>query len=77
MIEVKNLSKSYGGLRAVDNLSFSISQGDIVGFLGPNGAGKTTTMKILTGFLAPSAGTVSIAGFDVLSNARDVGRKIG
>lgn len=65
MIEVNNLSKNYGDHNAIENLSFKIEKGEIVGFLGPNGAGKTTTMKILTGSMAPSSGEVKIAGVDV------------
>lgn len=63
MISVKNLSKEFGKHRAVDDLSFEILPGDVVGFLGPNGAGKSTTMKMLTGFLAPSSGSVEVNGF--------------
>ena len=65
MIDVKNLTKRYVGRTAVDNISFQVGQGEIVGFLGPNGAGKTTTLRMLTSYLPPSSGTVSIAGFDV------------
>ncbi len=61
-IEVRNVSKRFGDVLAVDDLSFSISPGEVVGFLGPNGAGKTTTMRVLTGLLSPSAGSVSVAG---------------
>lgn len=77
MIEVKNLSKEYGTLKAIDNVSFSIQKGDVVGFLGPNGAGKSTTMKIVTGFMAPSSGSASIAGFDVFENPIEVKKRIG
>ncbi|SVB00151.1 uncharacterized protein METZ01_LOCUS153005, partial [marine metagenome] len=65
MIEAKDLSKYYGEFVAVRRLSFAIPQGQIVAFLGPNGAGKTTTMKLLTGYLAPTAGSAAIAGCDV------------
>jgi ABC-2 type transport system ATP-binding protein len=68
MIEARGLSKFYGAFVAIQGISFSIPQGQIVGFLGPNGAGKSTTMKILTGFLAPSEGSASIAGLDVQRN---------
>jgi ABC-2 type transport system ATP-binding protein len=64
MIKVERLTKRYGGLAAVRDLSFEVARGEVVGFLGPNGAGKTTTMRVLTGFLAPSEGRVAIAGFD-------------
>lgn len=77
MIEVRNLTKSYGPRRAIDNLNFSVRKGEVVGFLGPNGAGKTTTMKIITGFMAPSSGDVSVAGFDVYENPLEVKKRIG
>lgn len=77
MIEVKDLTKDYGTRRAIDHLNFSISKGDVVGFLGPNGAGKSTTMKIITGFMAPSSGTASVAGFDVFENPLEVKKRIG
>lgn len=77
MIEVKNLSKDYGSLKAIDNVSFSIKKGEVVGFLGPNGAGKSTTMKIITGFMAPTSGSASIAGFDVFENHIEVKKRIG
>ncbi len=77
MIEVANLTKNYGPYRAVDNLSFSVRKGEVVGFLGPNGAGKTTTMKIITGFMAASSGSVRVAGFDVFENPLEVKKKIG
>ena len=67
MILVKELTKRYDHNTAVDQISFEVTKGQIVGFLGPNGAGKTTTMRILTCFLPPSAGTASVAGFDVLA----------
>ena len=65
MIEVKNLTKRYGSLTAVDNISFSIKEGEIVGFLGPNGAGKSTTLNIITGYLSANNGTVTVEGFDM------------
>lgn len=77
MIDVKNLTKEYGTLKAIDNVTFSIKKGEVVGFLGPNGAGKSTTMKIITGFMAPSAGSASIAGFDVFENPIEVKKRIG
>lgn len=77
MIEVEHLSKAYGSSRGVEDLSFRVGKGEILGFLGPNGAGKTTTMRILTCFMAPTAGTARIAGFDILSNSLDVRRNIG
>jgi len=65
MIEARGLSKRYGDMVAVDDVSFSIGKGEVVGFLGPNGAGKTTTMRMLTGFLPPTEGTAVIAGHDI------------
>ena len=77
MITVKELTKKYAHTIAVDRISFSVTKGQIVGFLGPNSAGKTTTMRILTCFLPPSAGTATIAGFDVLEQPLEVKRRIG
>lgn len=77
MIEVRDLVKDFGSFRAVDNISFSVPKGQILGFLGPNGAGKSTTMKMLTCFLEPSAGTALIDGCDISSQSLDVRRKIG
>lgn len=77
MIEVKELCKDYGNLRAIENVTFSIKKGDVVGFLGPNGAGKSTTMKIITGFMAPSSGSAAVAGFDVFENPIEVKKRIG
>jgi ABC-2 type transport system ATP-binding protein len=77
MISVNQLCKSFGDYLAVDNLSFSVNPGDIVGFLGPNGAGKSTTMKMLTGFLPCSSGSISIAGKEVTTESVDVRRLIG
>ncbi len=68
LIEVKNLQKSYGPIKAVRDVSFSVDRGEVVGFLGPNGAGKSTTMKLLTGYLRPDAGSATVAGFDVTDN---------
>lgn len=77
MIQVRDLTKDYGPRRAINKLNFSISKGDVVGFLGPNGAGKSTTMKIITGFMAPSHGSASVAGFDVFENPLEVKKRIG
>lgn len=77
MIEVKGLSKTYGELEALRDVSFSIKRGEIVGFLGPNGAGKSTTMKILTGYLPQSAGTVTVDGQDVNADSLSVRSRIG
>jgi len=76
-ITVKNLSKTYDGQRAVNDISFSIGQGEIVGFLGPNGAGKSTTMKMITGFLEPTGGSIDVSGVDVLKAPREIKKKIG
>lgn len=77
MIQVEGLSKRYARHVAVNNISFSVEKGDVVGFLGPNGAGKTTTMRILTGFLPATAGKASVAGFDVFDQPMEVKRRIG
>ena len=76
-IQIKNLTKIYGQQRAVDDISFSIAKGEIVGFLGPNGAGKSTTMKMLTGYIQPDGGTASICNIDVAKNALVAKRYIG
>jgi len=77
MIEAKGLCKYYGDFIAVEDLNFTINEGEIVAFLGPNGAGKSTTMKMLTGFLAPSAGTSRICGLEVSKNREEVANRIG
>ncbi|PYT28320.1 MAG: MFS transporter [Acidobacteria bacterium] len=77
MIKVEGLSKRYARTLAVDDISFEVEKGQIVGFLGPNGAGKTTTMRVLTCFLPPTSGTAKISGFDVLEQALEVKRHIG
>src|SRR5712664_3872262 len=77
MISVKDLSKRYARTLAVDHISFEVQKGQIVGFLGPNGAGKTTTMRILTGFMPPTAGTAEVAGFDVVKSPMEVKKRIG
>jgi len=77
MIEVRELSKNYGERPAIQTLNFTIRKGEVVGFLGPNGAGKSTTMKIITGYMAPSSGSVTVAGFDVFEDPLEVKRRIG
>lgn len=77
MIEVSQLSKNYGERKAIQDLNFKIEKGEVVGFLGPNGAGKSTTMKIITGFMAPSAGQAKVCGFDVFENPIEVKKRIG
>ncbi|HAK11521.1 MAG TPA: gliding motility-associated ABC transporter ATP-binding subunit GldA [Chitinophagaceae bacterium] len=76
-VSVQSLSKVYGTQKAVDNISFSLKKGEIVGFLGPNGAGKSTTMKMITGYLQPDAGTATVCGIDVVQDALAVKKKIG
>jgi ABC-2 type transport system ATP-binding protein len=77
MIKVDGLTKRYARTVAVDNISFEVEKGQIVGFLGPNGAGKTTTMRVLTCFLPPTAGTANIAGYDVIQHPMEVKKRIG
>jgi len=77
MIKVEGLTKRYARNIAVDNISFEVEKGQIVGFLGPNGAGKTTTMRVLTCFMPPTSGSASVAGFDVQQNPMEVKRRIG
>lgn len=77
MIEIEGLSKRYRDLVAIDDVSFRVAKGEIVGFLGPNGAGKSTTMKILTGFMPASAGRARVAGFDVFAEPMQVKRRLG
>ncbi len=77
MIKIKNLTKKYGDLTAVNNISLEIKEGEILGFLGPNGAGKTTTMKILTGFMAPTKGTIAFDDLDIIDDSVEIRAKIG
>lgn len=77
MIEVEHVSRQFGTFRAVDDISFSIQTGEIVGLLGPNGAGKTTTMRMITGYLEPSGGTIKIDGLDTQTHSVETKRKIG
>lgn len=77
MIEIVNLTKRYGRHTAVNEISFEVQRGDVVGFLGPNGAGKSTTLKMLTGFIPPTAGAARIAGFDIFRESLEVREKIG
>lgn len=77
MIEVRGLTKKYGARTAVNDISFSVAKGEILGFLGQNGAGKSTTMKMITGFMPPSEGMSSVAGFDVFENPQEVKKRIG
>jgi ABC-2 type transport system ATP-binding protein len=77
LIEVQGLTRFYAGRPAIQDLSFSVPRGQVLGFLGPNGAGKSTTMRILTGYLGPSSGTASVAGFDVVERSLEARRHIG
>lgn len=76
-IEIDDLAKHFGAIKAVDGVSFSVSKGEVLGFLGPNGAGKSTTMKMITGFLAPTRGTVRVCGYDVLKDPISVKAHLG
>ena len=77
MIEVKNVTKKYPNIKAVDNISFEIKDGEVVGFLGPNGAGKTTTMNMITGFIEPTDGQIIINGFDIVRKSKKAKKQIG
>ena len=77
MIEIRRLTKRFGPLTAIDDISFSVDRGEVLGFLGPNGAGKSTTMKVVTGFLPPTSGTVIVSGFDVTASAIEVKKRVG
>lgn len=77
VIEVKNLGKYFGDIKAVDDISFNVAKGDVLGFLGPNGAGKSTTMKMLTCFLSPDFGTALLKGQDILKNSEEIRRNLG
>ncbi len=77
MIEIQDLTKRYGQIKAVNNLNFTVEKGEILGFLGPNGAGKSTTMNIITGYLPSSEGTVKVCGYDIMENPKEVKKHIG
>ena len=77
MIEIQNLTKRFGHIKAVENISFTVNKGEILGFLGPNGAGKTTTMRVLTGYFPPTRGKVSVAGYDITETPMSVKKRIG
>ena len=77
MIDVEHLCKDYGAFRALDDVSFAVDRGEVVGFLGPNGAGKTTAMRILTGYMPPSDGQARVAGYDVFEDSLQVRKRIG
>jgi len=77
MIKVNNLTKVFGTKRAVDGVSFSVERGEVLGFLGPNGAGKSTSMRMITGFIPPTAGTATVGGFDIVESPIEARRLIG
>ncbi len=77
MIEVENLSRRFGSKRAVDDISFSVAKGEVLGFLGPNGAGKSTTMRMITGYIVPTSGQVRVCGFNIADKPLEVKRRIG
>ena len=77
MIKVENLTKRYAGVTAIDNISFEVGKGEIMGFLGPNGAGKSTTMRILSSFMPPTSGRASIAGFDIFEQSLQARAHLG
>lgn len=77
MIKVENLSKAFGAKLAVDDISFEVNKGEVVGFLGPNGAGKSTTMRMITGFIPPTSGRINVCGFDMLEDPIPGKRRIG
>ena len=77
MIEIQNLTKSYGQIKAVNDISFTVEKGEVLGFLGPNGAGKSTTMNIITGFIPSTEGTVKVCGYDIMENPAEVKKRIG
>src|SRR2546423_4518670 len=77
MIRIENLVKAFGAKRAVDGISFNVERGEVLGFLGPNGAGKSTTMRMITGFMPPTEGRVTIGGYDVSESPLEAKRLIG
>lgn len=77
MIQVKNVTKKYGNVTAVDNISFTVKDGEVVGFLGPNGAGKSTTMNMITGFIEPTEGSIEVNGYDISKKAKKAKKQIG
>ncbi len=77
MIDVQSLTKDYGSRRAISGISFKVERGEVLGFLGPNGAGKTTTMRIITGYMPPTSGTVTIAGYDIFRQSLEARKRVG
>ena len=77
MIKVKDLSKNYGTVEAVKSISFDLKDGEVIGFLGANGAGKTTTLKMMTGYLVPSEGSITVNGLDIINDTHAIQKQIG
>ena len=77
MVRLDRLAKRFGPVHAVEEVSFTVARGEVLGFLGPNGAGKSTTMRMLTGFIPPTAGSATVLGFDVVKQAIEVKRRVG
>src|SRR5436305_13057820 len=77
LVQVDHLTKKYGDVAAITDVTFAAEKGEILGFLGPNAAGKTTTMRIVTGFMPPTSGTASIAGFDILEESLEARERVG
>jgi len=77
MVEIQNLTKHYGAIKAIEDVNFTVNKGEILGFLGPNGAGKTTTMNIITGYIPSTSGTVKVDGYDIMDQPREVKKRIG
>ena len=77
MIEVRNITKRYGNLTAIDRVTFRVDKGEVLAFLGPNGAGKTTTLRILTGYMPPTDGEAIVAGYDVVEESHEVRKRVG
>ena len=77
MIKVKGLSKNYGSVEAVKSISFDLNDGEVIGFLGANGAGKTTTLKMMTGYLVPTEGSITVNGQDIIDDSHEIQQQIG
>ena len=76
MIKVKKLSKNYGSVEAVKSISFDLNDGEVIGFLGANGAGKTTTLKMITGYMVPTEGSITVNGLDIIDNTHEIQKQI-
>ena len=77
MIKVKKLSKNYGAVEAVKSISFDLNDGEVIGFLGANGAGKTTTLKMITGYMVPTEGSITVNGLDIIDDTHEIQKQIG